>query len=387
MARRGENIYKRKDGRWEGRYKCGFTSNGKAKYRSVYGHSYAEVRGKLAPLKVTAPTMTNPCNLTVKELFSEWLSAVKLRVKTSTYSNYLIKVENHIFPAFGGIRYDVLTVQMLNSFIEDKLNIGLSAKYVSDIIIVFKSMAKYIAKIHGFRNILADVTLPKVHRKEMQLLSQTQQRKLCNYLLHNLNTTSICVLLSLYTGLRVGEVCGLMWGDIDFEKSILTVRRTVQRIRYGIHGTKLVIDTPKSRSSYRTIPIPTFIMKLLRDSRSNNDFYVLSSSTVIIEPRTLQRRFKAILKKANLPSVRYHCLRHMFATNSLQAGFDVKTLSEVLGHASVETTLNRYVHTSMERKIACMALLENKMHKAFLPSKISSHLCYDTPIFSQNQSL
>lgn len=387
MARRGENIYKRKDGRWEGRYKCGFTNDGKAKYRSVYGHSYAEVRAKLAPLKVTAPTMTNPCSLTVKELFSEWLSAVKLRVKPSTYSNYLIKVENHIFPAFGGIRYDVLTVQMLNSFIEGKLNSGLSAKYVSDIIIVFKSMAKYIAKIHGFRNILADVTLPKVHSKEMQLLSPTQQRKLCNYLLHNLNTTSICVLLSLYTGLRVGEACGLMWEDIDFDKSILTVRRTVQRIRYGIHGTKLVIDAPKSRSSHRTIPIPIFIMELLRTFRSSDDRYILSDSTIITEPRTLQRRFKAILKKANLPSVGYHCLRHMFATNSLQAGFDVKTLSEVLGHASVETTLNRYVHTSMERKKACMSLLESIMIKAFLPSKTSSYAGSIMPIFRQNQSL
>ena len=369
MARRGENIYKRKDGRWEGRYKSGYIDNGQAKYHSIYGHSYAEVKQKLAPLKVTAPATTNSCHMTVKELFNEWLSAIKLRVKSSTYANYLLKVEKHILPAFGGMRYDSLTVLMLNSYIEDKLNSGLSAKYVSDIIIVFKSMAKYTAKIHGFRNILADVTLPKVHRKEMQLLSPVQQRKLCNYLLNDLNPTSMCVLLSLYTGLRVGEVCGLMWEDIDFEKSVLTVRRTVQRIRSGAHGTQIIADTPKSRSSRRSIPIPKFIMKLLRDSRSADNHYILSNSAAITEPRTLQRRFKAILKKANLPSVGYHCLRHMFATNSLQAGFDVKTLSEVLGHASVETTLNRYVHTSIERKRACMELLENKMHKAFLASK------------------
>jgi integrase len=380
MARRGENIYKRKDGRWEGRYKCGYNESGKAKYRSVYGHSYAEVRSKLTPLKASTPAPKITCRLTVKELFDEWLSAVKLRVKPSTYANYQMKVEKHILPAFGGIRYDTLTIQILNRFIEDKLNSGLSAKYVSDIIIVFKSMAKYTAKIHGFRNITADVTLPKVHRKEMQLLSPTQQRKLCDYLLHNLNPTSLCVLLSLYTGLRVGEVCGLMWGDIDFEKSVLTVRRTVQRIRNNTHGTRLIADTPKSRSSRRSIPIPKFIMKLLRESRSNNDRYILSNSTVIIEPRTLQRRFKAILKKANLPSVGYHCLRHMFATNSLQAGFDVKTLSEILGHTSVETTLNRYVHTSMERKIACMALLEAPTNEAYSPSESSSVTIVNSPI-------
>ena len=387
MARRGENIYKRKDGRWEGRYKYGYNDSGKAKYRSVYGHSYAEVRSKLAPLKASITTPFAACRLTVKELFDEWLSAVKLRVKPSTYANYQMKIEKHILPSFGGIRYDSLTVQMLNGFIEDKLNSGLSAKYVSDIIIVFKSMAKYIAKIHRFRNIMADVTLPKVHRKEMQLLSPVQQRKLCNYLLNDLNPTSMCVLLSLYTGLRVGEVCGLMWEDIDFEKSVLTVRRTVQRIRSGAHGTQIIADTPKSRSSRRSIPIPKFIMKLLRDSRSDDGRYILSNSTIITEPRTLQRRFKSILKKADLPSVGYHCLRHMFATNSLQAGFDVKTLSEILGHASVETTLNRYVHTSMERKIACMAMLEAPTNEAYSPSESSSVTIVDSPILHTKQPL
>lgn len=358
MARRGENIYHRKDGRWEGRYKSGYDESGKAKYRSVYGHSYMEVREKLAPLKTRSPAPHVTCQMTVKELFSEWLSAIKLRVKTSTFANYLMKVEKHILPVFGGMKYDMLTVQMLNYFIQEKLDSGLSAKYVSDIIIVFKSMAKYTAKIHEFRNVLADVELPKVHRREAELLTRNQQLQLCRYLQRNPCTTSLCVLLSLYTGLRVGEVCGLMWRDIDFEKSVLTVRRTVQRIRNGTHSTRILADTPKSRTSRRSIPIPKFLIKLLRESRSNENCYILSGSEHIIEPRTLQRRFKSILKKADLPSVSYHSLRHAFATNCLQAGFDVKTLSEILGHASVETTLNRYVHTSMERKIACMALLE-----------------------------
>lgn len=369
MARRGENIYKRKDGRWEGRYKCGYNGRGKAKYRSVYGHSYAEVRSKLVPLKASIPAHHTTCHLTVKELFDEWISAVKLRVKPSTYANYQMKVEKHILIEFGGLRYDSLTVQMLNSYIQRKLDTGLSTKYVSDIIIVFKTMAKYIAKVYGFCNILADVMLPKVHRNEKLLLTSTQQWQLCKYLTKNPNPTSLCILLSMYTGLRVGEVCGLMWGDIDFEKSILTVKRTVQRIRIVSHKTHLITDTPKSRSSQRSIPIPRFIMKLLRESRSADNHYILSDSDIIIEPRTLQRRFKSILKKANIPSVTYHSLRHTFATNCLQAGFDVKTLSEILGHASMETTLNRYVHTSMEQKIKCMALLESKV---YLPSELSS---------------
>lgn len=357
MARRGENIYKRKDGRWEGRYKCGFTDNGKPKYHSVYGHSYAEVRAKLAPLKVAAPTMTASCHLTVNELFNEWLAAVKLRIKPSTYANYQMKVEKHILPKFGGLRYESLTVQMLHSFIDDKLTSGLSPKYISDIIVVFKAMAKYTAKIHGARNSLVDVVTPKYIKEEKPLLTPMHQRKLCKYLLSNMNTTSLCVLLSYYTGLRVGEVCGLMWSDIDFDKSVLTVRRTVQRIRANDGGTRLIVDTPKSRTSQRSIPIPSFIMKILWKFRSNNDRYILSNTKRVIEPRTLQNRFKSMLKKANLPSVTYHSLRHMFATNCLQAGFDIKTLSEILGHAGVQTTLNRYVHSSMERKAYCMSLI------------------------------
>lgn len=179
MARRGENIYKRKDGRWEGRYKSGYNDFGKAKYRTVYGHSYAEVHAKLVPLKARDPGIHVTCRMTVKELFSEWLSAVKLRVKSSTYANYQMKVDKHILPKFGGMRYEMLTVQMLNNFIQEKLCSGLSAKYVSDIIIVFKTMAKYSAKVHGFRNILADVELPKVHSKEAVLLTRNQQFQFC----------------------------------------------------------------------------------------------------------------------------------------------------------------------------------------------------------------
>jgi len=358
MPRKGENIYKRRDGRWEGRYKTGYTEFGKAKYHSVYGHSYAEVKEKLLTIKTASAASIIVSNLTVKELFDEWLSAVKRRVKPSTYANYRMKVEKHIIPEFGGLRYDLLCTSMINTFIENKIQTGLSVKYVSDIIIVFKTMAKYAAKIHGFQNMLENITLSRKRQKELLMLTALQQRQLCRYLLNNLNLTTICVLLSLYTGIRVGEVCGLMWGDIDFERNILTIKRTVQRISTGSHGTKIIVDTPKSRASLRSIPIPNIIMKLLRDTRSNNNHFILSGSSTIIEPRTLQRRFQTILKKSDLPSVNYHCLRHMFATNSLQAGFDVKTLSEILGHSSAETTLNRYVHSSMERKRACMNLIQ-----------------------------
>jgi integrase len=221
-------------------------------------------------------------------------------------------------------------------------------------------MAKYTAITHNFQNPLANVVLPKTEKKELHLLTESQQQQLCHTLMEENSKTSLCVLLSMYTGLRVGEVCALKWSDIDLEKSILTVNRTVQRIKTMNSAcfTTISIGKPKSRSSMRQIPLPDFLADILNHFNYKNDSYVLSGSERIIEPRTMQYRFKSILKKANLPSINYHALRHMFATNCVKAGFDVKTLSELLGHCSVETTLNRYVHSSMERKAECMRLLK-----------------------------
>lgn len=351
MGRRGENIYKRKDGRYEGRYRAGFRDDGKPRYRSVYARTYHEVSEKLYTLKAEPPSCPAG-RLTVKRLFEEWLSAAQLRVKASTLANYRMKADKHILPEFGAFRYEQLTPRMLHDFMQRKLRSGLSPKYVSDIVTVFKTMAKYASRVHGFRNPIADVILPRAERREPELLSTPQQKRLTACLMKNLNPTSLCILLSLYTGLRIGEVCGLRWDDIDFGKSILTVRRTVQRINTGA-GTRLLTDAPKSRTSRRSIPVPVFLMELLQRLRKD-DGYVLSGTDRPTEPRTLQKRFKAILQKAGLPSIRYHSLRHQFATNCIRLGFDVKTLAEILGHASVEITLRLYVHSSMERKTECM---------------------------------
>jgi len=360
MSRRGENIYKRKDGRWEGRYKSGYDEKGKAKYHSVYGKTYQAVKEKLASVKSEPVFYEKSGRLTVKELFEEFMAGIKLRVKESTYANYRMKADKHILPAFGGMCFEKLTIKMLHAFIQSKLNRGLSAKYVSDIVIVFKSMAKYISMVHHFQNPIANVVLPKSQKKEMHLFSEEQQRVLCQYLVKNQNSTSLCILLSLYTGLRIGEICALRWSDIDFEKSILTVSRTVQRIQSvkDDHATRLMIGTPKSRTSQRSIPVPSFLMEMLEKMKTSADSYVLSGTDRITEPRTMQYRFKAILKKVGLPYINYHSLRHMFATNCVKIGFDIKTLSELLGHTAVETTLNRYVHSSMERKAECMNLLQ-----------------------------
>lgn len=353
MARKGENIYKRKDGRWEGRYR---PHTGGTKYQSVYGKSYLEVKEKLIKYKSAPVTYISSGTKTFGELCTEWLSAVSVRVKRTTLSIYKMKLSKHIIPVWGKIRFDCITVQLVQAFIESKLKSGLSAKYVHDIVVLMKTISKYICRIHGFRDVITNVAVPKAEKKEQPLLTSSQQLKLCKYLNANMTNTSLCILISLYMGLRIGEICGLKWEDIDLIKGVLNVRRTVQRISKN-DGTELYIGSPKSVSSLRSIPIPAFLIPILRQFKRYENEYILSGSTKIVEPRTLQRRFKSLLKKADLPSVNYHSLRHMFATNCVNAGFDVKTLSVILGHSSVETTLNRYVHSSFERKAECMNLL------------------------------
>lgn len=358
MPRRGENIYKRKDGRWEGRVKVGTKTDGTLKYKSVYGKTYNGVKQKMNDIMTDTSLLNSSSSKTVKSLFEEWFSSVKLTVKPSTYSNYKMKAEKHILPEFGELRYDKLEVNMLNSFIEKKIQAGLSEKYVSDIMIVFKSMARYVNRVYGIKNIVKDAAVPKSDKNEIAVLTDEQQTILYRQLLKNTDSTDLCILLSLYTGIRVGEVCCLTWSDIDFDNHTVSISKTVQRMQEtDSASTKIIIGTPKSKSSARIIPIPYFLEEILKEHRKSDGEYILSGCSKVTEPRTLQRRFKKILKKAGLPDIHYHSLRHMFATNCIKKGFDVRTLSEILGHSSVETTLNRYVHSSMNRKIECMNML------------------------------
>ena len=162
------------------------------------------------------------------------------------------------------------------------------------------------------------------------------------------------------TGLRIGELCALKWADIDLEKRILTVSKTLQRIQIkgGSTKTKLILTEPKSETSKRSIPIPECLIEFLRKFQGDPEQFVLSGRAKPIEPRTMQYRFTTILKNGDLPSVHFHALRHMFPSNCVRLGFDIKSLSEILGHSGVEITLNRYVHSSFEQKTEFMVRLK-----------------------------
>ncbi len=359
MARRGENIYKRKDGRWEGRYKSGYKEDGSAKYSSIYGKTYSEVKAALLERYSKSVCESVPANLTVRKLFELWFNSIKMKVKESTYMNYHMKAEKHILPALGGIIYEKLTVNILNDFVSGKVSEGLALKYVADIAGVIKSVFRFARKQYGYSDKSEFMVIPKGKSKEKTMLEKPGQNTLNKFLIDNPTSSNIGILLACATGMRIGELCALKWGDIDLEKRIITVRHTVQRIKNTSCGssTKIIVTSPKTSSSMREIPIPEFMISILAKLKATENCFLLSGTLKIIEPRTMQYRLKSILKKLKLKDVSFHSLRHAFATNCITLGFDVKTLSEILGHSSVEITLNLYVHSSLQRKAECMERL------------------------------
>lgn len=355
MSKRGSNIYKRKDGRYEGRIAVGYKENGSLKYKSVYAHTLAEVKEKMAQFySVRSEITASPLKLTVRDAADQWLMSAKLRVKESSYANYESIVFKHILPQLGGEYFLGLTTQKLNSFIQHKLlhgrldgNGGLSAKFVRDIMRVYRSIEQYAAQEYGVKPI--NFTMPKVEKKQLDVLEFVERKRLEQYLLHNLTNTNLGILLCLFTGLRVGELRGLTWGDIDFSSGILSVKRTVQRINKR-GSSEVIVGSPKSRTSVRVVPIPQFLLDLLLQKRKSDSVFLVSGTQKPTEPRTVQYRFKAVLKACQLRRIPFHLLRHTYATVCIANGFDPKTLSELLGHADASITLNRYVHSSMQMK-------------------------------------
>ena len=348
------NIYHRQDGRYEGRIARGKNEQGKPKFQYVFGYSKEEVQEKITEIR--RQEQYQACSEPFSELFEKWYENNRHRIKESTGANYLMKANKHILPSFGDIAIDSVTDKEINCFIDKKLKEGLSNRYVSDIIVLLKSVFKYASKIFHIFNPLDGVSLPKKKKTEIILLDDGEQDKLQQYIAKNPNHTTMGVALSMSTGIRIGELCALQWKDVDLEKRILTVRKTMQRIQCPTDTakTKLIITEPKSETSCRNIPIPDCMMKLLEKFKEKRESFVLSGTEKPIEPRLMQYRFQKILKNAKLPSVHFHALRHIFASNCIRWGFDVKALSELLGHSNVEITLNLYVHSSFDQKRAYM---------------------------------
>lgn len=195
---------------------------------------------------------------------------------------------------------------------------------------------------------------PRQNVPKIQVLKRAEQERLERYIINDFRPECLGILLSLYAGLRIGEVCALRWGDIHFEDRILCVQRTITRIQnvdsQPEERTKIIIGPPKTGNSNRQIPIPESICSLLWNKRKDSSMYLLTGTKHYLEPRNYYTKYKKILQECGISQYNYHALRHTFATRCVENGFDIKSLSEILGHADVSTTLRRYIHPSMELK-------------------------------------
>lgn len=363
MSRRGENIRKRKDGRWEGRYKVGLKENGSTKYASVYGHTYQECKSKLADKRIwnSINEKSKYEKRKFKDILYLWLSATQIHAKKSTIAKYQNIIEAHILSELGDVLVSSLTSNTINVFLDKKLKSGkkgsdqgLSASYVRSMAVVIESALKF-AQSEGFCAALSSpIVKPPIKKTQLNILSIDVQSVLEQFLLNDMDATKLGVYIVLQTGLRLGEICALKWEDIDLESRIINIQNTVTRVRCDDCGntkSKLIIDSAKTESSIRKIPISSALLPVLIKMHTVAiSKYVVSEKEDFVSTRTFEYRYKGLLKECGISKFKFHALRHTFATRCVEAGVDVKTLSEVLGHSNVSITLNTYVHPSMDNK-------------------------------------
>ena len=371
MARKGENIYKRKDGRWEGRYIKTRTQSGKVCYGYVYAKTYRETKLKLAAAMTQEKTeLSYNSNSNESPLFGEfaqdWLEHISPKIKESSYNKYRNMIALYLCPTFGEIPLHLLTHDRIETGCNDLLQsggqngTGLSQKTVYDTLSLIRRILNHAIQL-GER-VSCDGRSVKIKQgaSEMRVLSRREQDCLHQYLSSHPTSSNLGILISLFTGLRIGEICALRWEDISLSEGTLYVHQTMQRIQDHSESkkkTKVVITSPKSLCSIRSIPIPSELVQMIADSMTVPTGFFLTNSDTYMEPRTMQNRFKKVLKACSIDPANYHALRHTFATRCIELGFDVKSLSEILGHATVNITMNRYVHPSMELKKENMSRL------------------------------
>ncbi|MBE6739396.1 MAG: site-specific integrase [Ruminococcaceae bacterium] len=353
MSRRGECIYKRKDGRWEARYVKESGVDGRKKYASIYASTYKEAKEKqLKAMHNIAKKITKSANLCIKDLAEEWLLCVKNRIKPSSYIKYENLCKNHIIKNLGNISIDkmsTVTIQQFATELKEKGRINggqLSEKTVNDTLIILGKIFEYASEEYSI--VPPVIKNIRQERKTARVFSPKEQQRLCLYCLNDINSYKFSILLALYTGMRIGELCALKWQDITDDSII--VYKTMQRLKTDNGDTEVFISDPKSESSKRVIPLPEFLKEFANKMRKADGYVLETNRSPFCEPRTMQHRFKETAKDLGFKGATFHTLRHTFATRCVEAGFDIKSLSEILGHSDVKVTLNRYVHSSFEQK-------------------------------------
>lgn len=310
----------------------------------------------------------------------EWIASLRPHLKEQSIVKYQNLLTSYLYPCFLGRSIEKIKQQDIYMLCNQLLSTGgekgegLSSGTVGSTLSVLRRILEYSSAHKGCEVISMEKRLIRQTQSPLRILSVSESQKLSSYLFCNLNPANLGILLCLYTGIRIGEVCALKWEDFSFEEQSMYVHRTMQRIQIKDKNTsqktRVIISKPKSECSVRKIPLPDEIFRLIVTYRSSPRTYFLTGhSEKFMEPRTLQNHFKSAIKFCKIQNVNFHVLRHTFATRCVELGFDLKSLSEILGHASINITLNRYVHPSMELKQKNMNILSE-----FLQSQLDAQV-------------
>ena len=303
-----------------------------------------------------------------KDWIYTWLLEKKDYIKESTYANYSNNIFNHIIPKLGNYYLKELNHKIIQDFLLELSksgrkdnNGGLAEKTIKDITIIIKGSIKKGINEDKIKHIELTFNYPKDNKEnKLYVLTKREQNKITKHVLENINSRNIGLLISLYSGIRIGELCALKWEDVDFKKNCLTINKTIQRVYIKDKKkniSKVIITTPKTKNANREIPINKDFLEILKKVKSDKKHYILTGNEKYIEPRTYRKHFNKVLDELKIKHFNFHSLRHTFATNCISLGVDYKTVSELLGHANVNITLNLYVHPRYSQKKKCIDLV------------------------------
>lgn len=351
---KGENIFKRKDGRWEARYEKGRNDDGRIVYGYCYGKTYREAKEKAAQKRAEVfldPPPVQERKDSVAFVCLDWLKIKQKSVKRSTYEKYYSVINRYLIPALGTYRIRDLDPGVLDHFLQG-LEETLAAKSLKDVVLILRAVLR-----HGGYMGMVCPDLPKVVREEQRVLTREEQRRISRFLLDSGSRQDLGILLALMTGMRIGELCALRWDQVSFRDRMIRICSTIQRVHLAEGGTEVIISSPKSESSCRVIPMTDPVAEVCQRMHPGAGF-VLTGTEKYTEPRSMQYRLTRVTRECGLEGVHFHTLRHSFATRCVEVGFEIKTLSEILGHSTTGITLDRYVHASMELKMINMQKLD-----------------------------
>ncbi len=305
----------------------------------------------------TAEIKRKELKMLYKEWMNEWLELyVKASAKERTYQKYRRQADKYILPTLGEREVEDLTAVELQKFSVSLSETGLSASSVNFILAILRASLKKCVSLGFIDRQFSDcIVRPKVRMNKILCFSKEEQKKIENYILGRRNPLHFGILLSLYTGLRIGELLALTWEDVDLKNGTILVTKSCHD-SWAENRYVKIIDTTKTQCSERVIPLPRRIVIYLKLHRKKTDsrFVVTGKSEYGAEIRSYQRTFENLLLKLHIEHRGFHALRHTFATRALEVGMDVKTLSEILGHRDPSVTLRRYAHSLIEHKSEMM---------------------------------